>query len=338
MAKKNKIETRFINTLINEVNSLDKNMGIKLKKPDIVSEPNNYYQISLMRCELYLSKIISILNGIDPDDWFSTSEDYGIISGPTSIKQPEFTSISNLDWEKNNLYNPTSTLFKCRFLTVYLDSIKKKLNKVNKNRYKTDKRKFGIDEFSYFYLKNQINDIRNLVIAIMDSKKDYSNILLKNLFNTHYSKKKIKQKKLNTQIFNAVKELREGMSSNILSEAFMEDDMIIYTIMRLAYMVSTNDTHLAYLPNFKYFEGATRKDDLIKLIEELGYQITITSEYTKRPLMYDAFFTASPLIMTNYTDVNDNINLSVGVRALAYVDFIMNDKKIHKFIECMINR
>ena len=55
-------------------------------------------------------------------------------------------------------------------------------------------------------------------------------------------------------------------------------------------------------------------------------------------MMYESFFSASPLIMTNYINVNNNVNLSVGVRALAYVDFIMNDKKIHKFIECMINK
>lgn len=338
MAKKNKIERRYIDDLVNEVNNLDKNIGIKLKKPDIFSEPDNYYQISLMRSELYLSKIITILNGIDPDDWFTSSDGYGTVSGPTEINQYEFTSISNLDWEKNNVYNTTSILFKCRFLTTYINNIKSRLGKVNKNRYKTDKRKFGIDEYSYFYLKNQINDIRSLVIIMMNDKKDYSNILLKNLFNSHYGKKKIKQKKLNTQIFAAVKELREGMTSNVLSEAFMEDDMIIYTIMRLAYMISTNDTHLSYLPNFKYFEGATRKDDLVNLIEELGHQIITTSEYTKRPMMYESFFSASPLIMTNYTNVNNNVSLSVGVRALAYVDFIMNDKKIHKFIECMINK
>ena len=39
MAKKNKIERRYIDDLVNEVNNLDKNIGIKLKKPDIFSEP-----------------------------------------------------------------------------------------------------------------------------------------------------------------------------------------------------------------------------------------------------------------------------------------------------------
>jgi hypothetical protein len=91
------------------------------------------------------------------------------------------------------------------------------------------------------------------------------------------------------------------------------------------------------LPTFEDLQGATVKHDLVRVIRKIGETIIDTMKYKKRPVMYRAFNLASPKIMSNYAIDLDDCDLAVGIRALAYTDFIIHDKKVHKFITKMIN-
>jgi hypothetical protein len=325
-------------SLTKEVNKCDKYLGVKVKKHDAYSEPEQVFGVACAEAQSYIAKLITVINGIDPDAYFSTSETYGTVSGPIGPKNIEFTELSDLEWEKNNKYEMNTLIFKCRFLTAYLQDIMCSLEKISMNRYYKSHNKFGPYEHSYFYLKDLLADIQRLCLCMINGN-DYSNILMKNLMHSSYLKKKVNSKKLNKTIYAAITELRTGVHpANILTEDFMSDDMVIYSLLRIAYMLSTNDLDLENIPSFEYIEGATREHDLIRLIEELGSSILIEHKYKKRPSMYKAFNTAEPLIMTNYSNVNDDLYLSIGIRALVYADFIINDKKIHKFVMKMINK
>ena len=78
-------------------------------------------------------------------------------------------------------------------------------------------------------------------------------------------------------------------------------------------------------------------DELIKLIATLGSAIIAEHKFSKRPILYKAFHSASPKITSNYPEVLSDYYVNTGVRALAYVDFILDDKFIHTFISDMIH-
>lgn len=326
-----------VNTLVNEVNKCDKSFGIRLKHHDYFDEPQQLFDISCSNAEIYIAKIITVLNGISLENYFCTNEEYGTVSGPIGPENIEFTELSSLEWEKNNKYDIKSLMFKCRFLTMYLQFIMHKLDVIAKNRSINGKSRFGVYEHSYFYLKNIISDVKKLVLCMLTSD-EYSNILLINLMHSSYLKKKGKPRKFNHRLNKAITELKNGTKSlAFINEEFMSDDLIIYSVLRIAYMLCSNDTDCSVIPEFRFIEGATREHNLSCLIRSLGESILIHQKYSKRPVMYRAFNAAEPLIMTDFVDVNDDYHLSIGIRALAYTDFILNDKKLHKFINKMIN-
>lgn len=326
-----------VKSLVNEVNKLDKESGLKLKKSNVFNEPDKVFEIACMNYEVLLSKLIAVLNGIDVDEYFAEDDKFGTVGGPIGINQFEFTELSNLNWLSNEMYDTKSIMFKCRFLTLTLIEYKMKLDKMSMLRFKSSGKSFGPYEHSYFYLKTLVEDAERL-IATMLMDNNYGNILLKMHQNYSYTKNKFCHKKYNKTVYDAITELKDGLNSSILSERFMDDDMAIYSILRISYLVSTNDMNLSNIPGFKYISGATKHDDLIKLISALGAAILTEHKYSKRPPLYKAFNDAKPIIMTNYKEVNEDWYVSIGIRSLAYTDFLCNDKRVHKFINAMINK
>lgn len=325
-----------IETLTKEVNKCDKHMGVNLKNGDPYKEPKNVYEISSINANNYLGSIIAVLNGINPDVYFSNDENEKFYV--YSYNDIEFVELSNLEWEKDNKYQTNSLIFKKRFLTSYLLDMISKIDKITINKYNSNKNPLiGFYEHRYFYLKEIISDIRTLVLCMINDK-EYQNILLANILNTSYIKKK-NNKNVNKLLYGLIINLKEGTKTSILEkEAFMTDDMVIYSILKIAYILCTGDSNVSCIPKFKYIEGATRKDDLIKLIDELGALIFAKRKYNKRPIMYAAYNRANPLVLSNYTDANDNWYRSIGIRALDYTSFVLHDKTCTKFITDMINK
>lgn len=329
MKKSKKEIVDNIDLLTKEVNKCDKLMGVKLKTGDPYKEPKIIYEISSMNANNYLGSVIAVLNGIDPEIYFSKDENERIyVYGYNDI---EFVDLSDLEWEKDNKYPVDSLMFKKRFLTSYLLDMISRIDKLTINKYNNSVHKVGFYEHRYFYLKEIISDIRTLVLCMVN-EKDYQNILLANILNTQYLKKK-NNYKVNKLLYGLITNLKDGMKTTILEkESFMSDDMIIYSLLKIAYILCTGLSNVDVIPKFKYIEGATRNDDLIKLIDELGAQIYSQKDYYKRPIIYEAYNRANPMVVSNYTDANDNWYRSIGIRALNYTSFVLNDKKCTKFI------
>lgn len=324
-----------INDIRKGVNECDRDFGVRLRSLNEYLQPDEIYEQALDDTRDYIAKLICALNGVSVNKLYTIDETNGKIVGV--LNDFSFTSNSKLNWKEPGKYKINDIRFKCRFLTLYLMELNDKLDKMSKRKFENSDQKICAYEHAYFYLKEYVHDADRL-INVMINGNNHSNILVKNVLNNTYGYKKVKYKELNSCICDSIMELREGIKSTQFSSRFMSDDMIIYSLLRIAYMVSTNEVKFnKALPKFKHIEGATKDDELIKLIATLGSAIIAEHKFSKRPILYKAFNSAGPKIMSNYRESVVDYYVNTGMRALSYVDFILNDKFIHSFINDMIH-
>lgn len=331
----------YIDSLVNEVNNLDKVFDVHLKKHNFFNEPEMIVRFTNSRFQMYLVAVVCTLNGIDVSKYCYSSETYGQASGPIGIQHPEFTDLSVLNWSKDSCVLPMkTTAYKCKFLTLLLSDIMYQTDRISKRMFLNSGNLIGRYEHQYFYLKELIHDTQKLIsVYLMGNNSE--NIMLKFHQNLAIGQSSTSKKRLNRKIRQCKAELKNGLKSSFISitkafEINMPEDIAIYTILRLSYMLSTNSSDLRGLPEFKKIEGADTTYDLKGLIESLGASISEYQKYNKRPIIYKAFNDAKPLIKSTYLDINENEYLSIGYRSLEYTKFIMQDKNIVKFINKML--
>ena len=331
MSKKHSISKDDIANLCNEVNSFDKEFGIKLKKIDPFNEPEMVFNSFVESFQTFLYSIVCEINGINSDVYLTKKKRV------REFSDKEFTDLSILEWGTKNVYFIDSFTFKCRFLTVFLMEYIEKIDIIALKKYDYQSLfKSGKYENGYFYMKKIADDTRRFIKVIL-SGNSYGNILLQMNQHCNYIRtKKTDPKELNKYIREIKHELKIGLKESLFKEKEMPEDIAIDSILKLAYLISTGDTSLDELPNFRYIEGADTSYELRGLTEALGYAIMDNREYEKRPILYLAYNKARPRIMSKYKDINENQFISTGVRALEYTKFFCNDKYITKFINKMI--
>lgn len=333
----------FIDELVDAVNKCDKQYGIRLKHPDIWADPRNYREILEAKSEVNIAAMICAINGVAVKDYFVTDEKTGLstIVKPLGIDEPLFTNASILEWEdKKTKYKTDSLIFRCRYTSLVLSSILGKMDKVTK--FEAD-RKYGYkhsrDERRIVMTKKITNEALLFTRIMMNPKVSYKNIILKMHEHVSYTKKKLNQPKLRELINGHVINCRSMIQPNPIGRRFGDDDMIIYFILKIAYMLATNNENLDPIPKFKYIENATVEHDLVKLIEELGSIIIENSKPRTFSPMFRAFLESRPSIKTQYyKEAKDDYVLRIGILALGYTKFVMNDKYIDKFIDKMLKK
>lgn len=327
-----------INEIVKEVNKCDKKFDVKGKHPDVTKEPEQYYNIALYNFQMYLAGAICTLNGIEIDDYFY-SGDFGTSCGPIGNTHKAFRNKSQLEWDTHSkFYDTNSAFFKCRFLTIVLTDVMCNLEELTEKRMRQSGTVFMFYENNYMFLTNIIQDVQRFVTLYLRSNDVIPyNIMLRMNQNLSYLKCK-NPAKYNSQIKDIVRELKMGLNGSItqITAPKIPDDIAMTEIFRLSYMLSTNEIKAKRIPTLKHLEYKRSRDNLKQEIEKLGNSIIDTCKYKKRPLMYKAFNNARPLIYSSFKNVNKNFPLSVGLRALVYTKYMVQDKNIGKFIDKMI--
>lgn len=335
MGKNNKKEIRIskesIADLCREVNSFDKEFGIKLKKINPYGEPEMVFQSFVDSFRVFLYSVICEINGIREDMYMTKKKEI------RRLADSEFTNLSQLDWESNDRYSTDSYIFRCRFLTIFLIEFMDRIDKIALKKYDyLSVFKSGKFENGYFYMKKLADDTRRFISVVL-SGNSYGNIMMKMNQNCSYIRtKKTDPRELNKYIREIRHELKTGLKYSLFKDRELPDDIAINSILQLAYLISTGDTSLDELPNFKYIQGANTTYELRGLTEALGSAIMANRKFNKRPIMYIAYNEARPELYSRYKDINENRFISVGVRALEYTKYFCNDKYITKFINKMI--
>lgn len=340
MVGENKI---CVDDLINAVNAYDKEHGIKLKHPDVWADPFSFRNIAESKADMNIGALICIVNGVKVEDYFETDTSdshYGTICGPIGVNYAQFTEFSVLEWQDmKTTYNTDSLIFRCRYLTLVLGQIMGNLSKITELEVYEKRKMFrhSGDEQRILLLKDIMEKTIRFVNIILTPNTSYQNIILLMQEHVSYTKRKVKHEELRNLINGHVIETRNNMKTDPITGRFLTDDMCIYNVLKIAYMLATNKTNVDTLPKFKYIEGATVKHDLVLLIEELGAQILSNIKGKKYAPMFGAFVEARPIVWTEfYKETQENFAIRIGILSLAYTKFVFNDKTMSKFIDEMM--
>ena len=332
-----------IDELTREVNRYDKEFGIKLKKYDMYNDPESYKVVLEARCDMILAKFICIVNGIKLSDWFETDNEtgYGTISNPVNPEDPLFTDYSMLLWDKKKKFSTDSLMFRCRFITSVLMKMLDRMDKISGNM--CDNRfhyKHSKTEYQIVQMKNIMDNVYLFVQLMIHQNNSYKNIILKMNEYVSYTKNKVDHNKLRNQLNGYVIETRDAMKKSPFNEErFLSDNLCIYNMLKISYMLATNRTDVNVLPKFKHIENATVKHDLSKLIEALGDEIIYSTKCKKYNPMFKAFIEARPSIWSQfYKESKEDDALRIGILALGFSDFVMDDDTMSKFIKEMLKK
>jgi hypothetical protein len=142
----------------------------------------------------------------------------------------------------------------------------------------------------------------------------------------------VDHERLSASLMNDISGLRSGMIFDpVVERRFLDDDMAIDDIMKLSFMISTNDEDFKKLPKWKDVRNATVKHDLSLLIERYGKRI-MKSDTSN--LLFIAFVESSPLV---FSDIyKGSKELLTGLYALAFAKFILNMSETDDFINEMM--
>ena len=320
MSKRKKKLTKVKNKdLVKEVERFDKSFIS-------VSNSNIHEKTILKRANKQVDKIIEglicNLNGVDYERWkeLSTSKQYESVN---------FTDISRLGWNENRRYETKSTIFKCRFLTSCLSMMLDNIKTVQKR----SNFKYNHSKFEQKIMKDQeiATTCTSLCEATMKHKIDnydyLNNILtindyMNSIYNSHNHAKNKKY------LYQMILDTKKGLKSNILQKRFLQEDMALYNIFIITYMLVCGKIHPEKGISFSGLEGTKLDEDLQVLIRELGVLI---KQGDNSP-MFTAFKSSKPKIATQYNTAYDP-DLGRGIIGLSFTKFIINDPDVDIVID-----
>ena len=324
MGKKKRINPEIMD-LVENRNILDKLNGVRLRHPDFTNEPKKLFKRTATNVGMYFGEEICRLNGVDVYDYFDIG-DALIPKKSLNYHNSDFRDQSILEWRETKQWLDSTLTFRLRFLTIYLqnficpDTIKDMA--LNRQR---NLDVVGPYEFGYKKLVTIANDIDKLITNMSTPKTEYRNILIKNVLHSTYEEGSKRNDRTVKIIVSAMNELMEVSTSN-------EDDKIIYTILRLAYVLATGNTDFTVLPKFKKIEGVKMECNNESILLALGDAIDESEKFKDRPMVYKAYLMALPLAFSKY-NLNKCDAMSTAIGAIYFVDWVLQDDAVHKSIK-----
>ena len=327
------------NDLLAEVNKFDKSFGLKLKHP-VWDNAKEYKNIISSKTDFGIAGLLCVINGINANEYIQSNKKGEVqLLYPVSPYYPKFMFDSAVNWETNKTYDTSSFIFRVRYLSILLSYLIGNSNNIVKQYIRSEGYTHSNNARALVFLKDYMRDIILFINLLLSRDSTYKNMILKINQYLSYTDKKIKSNKLYELLNGHVVNLRRSMNTNIITSRFADDDMCIFMLLKISYMLASNKTNLKVIPKFRFIEGATVKHDLLKLIEELGLAILENTHEEKFSIGFMSFTDARPKIKTDWVNESkDNYPLKVGILALGYTSFVMDDKHITKFINEMLKK
>ena len=252
------------------------------------------------------------------------------------LERSEFEQKSLLRWLEKDKYPCSSALFRCRFLTIFLFDFLRASNNIIVNR----------SSCMYVDQSETFDATCGDILQIYDDMQCFVKNLLSTPFNTtimnkinqycNFMKLSNNSAEVNRCISDIVLELKNGLRKSICHKRELTDADAISRIYKLTYLLSTGKKSITKMTTLQVPSKTSVTCELRQFTEVLGKAIEEECGYIDRPLLYLAYNKARPAIWSKYKDINTNIYISTGVRALEYTKFYCNDKYITQFIDKML--
>lgn len=238
-----------------------------------------------------------------------------------------------------------SQIFKGRFISFVLEMVCSNIEEIVEvdvdENYKSRgfKEKYICQEYKYrFSLLTQIQACLFNFISLYSKDKNYSEELMK-IFelsvmgDMEHFRQKVKIAYL---VEDEISRLEKMMSPDFFTQK-SPDSAVLQNILMLACIVSTGRKNAG---TFIVDEDISLRDtDRVRYyIEILGSNImgAMNGRDIIYPELYRCFFQSLPKLSYKYKDINSNLFLKEGCRALAFIGFLASSKSISKMLRKII--
>ena len=291
------------------------------EKPKI--KKKQLYMITEANFEYHLIEMILMLNDID-ETKIMVANRYGTIINDFGFDK-RFKELSCFDWKKE--YPINSPEYRGKFATLLLfwmlDNTEDLIDSVYE--YYPEKKKGSIKRS---VLKTVITRIDLFIVNFLAKDTIYSDTMYDVLDLTILASGNDKIAK----IMKNYQTQRAFIKDSLESEEY-DDSLIWHNVIRLAYMMATNNRNFNKLPDYDAKIDLSNPDVIKDSIGRLGLAICIQrNNHKRKPEIYKIFSKANPLILSSFDDVNEHIELKVGTKALMFLAFIVNDESFSNFL------
>lgn len=311
------------NSIRKAVNILDKEMGIDIEHKKFYTDPDLGFQISCFKYQEYLAKIILELNEVE------------VPKGTDVIVfTKDMVRLSKLEWGKGRQYPINSSIYRRRFLTLFLTELSNHILDLCERKYYYESPGVGIYEHAYFYLLKIKDYVRRFVYLFMKPDGEWKNLMVEMIRYSFFINigNYEKQVRLMENI-KLIQEIRKGYYHKWFTKPYLDESLVINNIFKLTVLLCGGVLLMDTIPDFSSFENKKAgKDVYYNEIAFIGKVILKNKEHPKKfTKMYQIFEDASPIITTNMPKKDPYIE--AGIRGLEFIKFIINDNCVTKLID-----
>lgn len=319
-----------------EVNNLDIQHGCDLKHPgDIVDTPSKF-EVKINKLKKRLTKYLFRLNKMD----FKKKMVKGTIYG-TEVQNIEITKKFRKasPWFGPDEVEIDDVRFRVRFISYLFAWTIRHIKDVAEICFAINK---DNDELEYLskidYAKRTVDKAIALADKIVNGEDMGDDLIyFEELIMYMESSPKTKKK-----VFKNTKNLRQQSQTLALdcrpfpAVPMYSQDILMDTMCKLAYMVSTHDIKMKIdIPFHQGYKFRKTRETKV-IIKELGASILKRRKKCGVPLMFKYFVSSDPIIYSKWEDVNRDRELCVGVMALKYLAFIINDPNVERRVDLLV--
>ena len=318
-----------INRIRKAVNRLDEEMVAGYGNPKYYRDPDMAFRLTCYQYQDYLAKVIAELNEVEI---------------PKGMEVATFTKgmvlTSTLNWGSCAEYDVDSSMYRRRFLTLFLIQISDHVMDLCEREFQYRSPGVGIYEHGYFYLQDMQKKISQFIQAFLTGNA-WRELILDML---EYSilldvKKRRKQEAMIDGAKQLIYDIRKGYEKKLFVKPLLPENLIIQNIFLLVALLCHGTGEINKVPKFQSYEHKKAgKDDYRYQIAFLGKGILTSPDHTKGCIMQDIFEDARPDLRYNFKNLDHDPYLEMGCRGLDFVDFIINDKRVHKLIDKLLWR
>lgn len=304
--------------------------GLLYKNRKYRVSAKNMYIINCANWEFHLMEEILMINKI-PVGQYLYANDYGTICENFLINK-KFKEMSCFNWEIVP-YAKDSLAFRGKFSTLLLYWVMRHTDPLCKMIQSNIQGNKG--ELRGKALDNIIKRVDLFVINFMAGDTTYGDNMEDILDITTLE---ADDKKFHHIIKNFVNQKRFLIDIINCPEDDTPIGLIWDSILKLAYMMATNNTNFKNIPKYKEEIDLSDPHILKEYVGRLGLAILMfrANKHRKRPVLYTIWTKASPDYKSSFHEINEAVEFNIGVKALYYLMFLVDDENFTEYITEMI--
>lgn len=313
------------------VNSLDRDSGVDLNKPSNTIETEDDLFDIIMNYRVILSRIVLMLNDVDNDIYINKHTIFG-----TSLQRIKMNSkFKNMSRLFDDIRcGPNSKWFISRFLTHLYIWVIKNLDIIANKCYTVNNDGPFIElDAKLSYVELVVDNLSELTHALLIGSSYEKYLLFFNDIQIYLKTNKRNYKKNMKKIDNIAIQ-GEILSYNLRKFSGASQDISMDTLLKLAYLVSVSSYSAINVVEFSEGYKFKNSSNTRYLIEQLGRSIIEDSRKYGLQKMFKFFICSDPLIQCSIN--NQTEELSVGILALKYYSFLVNDRRVNKIVSKII--